>query len=97
MKKKRQLTDRLAAPPGYKWISVRDLDSHIIKEGADCYPWTECFFWWPIKTINGKNLWWVKGFKRRVWISYGTGFHMEPVTQYGTLFDVMNDPWEQNG
>jgi hypothetical protein len=73
------------------------MEKTIIVDGADCYPWTECFVWWPTKTITGKRLFWTKAYKRRVWIMWGTGFHMEPETQYGTAFDVINDPWEVSG
>ena len=73
------------------------LEKTIIVDGADCYPWTECFVWWPTKTINGKPLFWTKAYKRRVWIMWGTGFHMEPETQYATAFDMINDPWKVAG
>ena len=65
------------------------MDYHIITDGADCHPWHEVFIWWPVKTVTGKRLWWCKAFKRRVWVVWGTGFHMEPETQYATLFDVI--------
>jgi hypothetical protein len=68
------------------------MEQTVITDGADCYPWHEVFVWWPVKTINGKRLWWTKAFKRKVWVVWGTGFHMEPSVQYGTLFDVINDP-----
>ena len=69
----------------------------IITDGADCYPWRETFVIWPRKTITGKRLFWTKAYKRRVWIVWGTGFHMEPETQYATAFDMINDPWEVSG
>lgn len=74
--------------PGKKYM-----EKTIIVDGADCHPWAECFVWWPTKTINGQRLFWTKAYKRRVWIVWGTGFHMEPETQYGTAFDMINDPW----
>ena len=61
----------------------------IIEDGADCYPWTETFIWWPTKSVMGTPLFWVKAYKRRVWIMWGTGFHMEPETQYATAFDLL--------
>ena len=79
----------IKAPPGYQWIKVTDLEQTIITDGADTYPWTECFFWWPVKTIGGENRFWEKGYKRKVWIAYGTGFHMEPAMQYATLFEFL--------
>lgn len=73
------------------------MEKTIITDGADCYPWTECFVWWPQKTINGHRLFWTKAYKRRVWVVWGTGFHMEPETQYATAFDMLNDPWVVSG
>lgn len=61
----------------------------IITDGADCYPWTETFVIWPRKSVSGKPLFWTKAYKRRVWIVWGTGFHMEPETQYATAFDLL--------
>jgi hypothetical protein len=67
----------------------------IITDGADCYPWHEVYAWFPVKTITGKRVWMKKVFKRKVWIVWGTGFHMEPETQYATAFDMLNDPYER--
>jgi hypothetical protein len=61
----------------------------IITDGADCYPWTETFVIWPRKSISGSSLFWTKAYKRRVWVVWGTGFHMEPETQYATAFDLL--------
>ncbi len=61
----------------------------IITDGADCYPWTETFVMWPRKSIAGKPLFWTKAYKRKVWVVWGTGFHMEPETQYATAFDLL--------
>lgn len=66
----------------------------IITDGADCYPWMETFVIFPKKTINGKRLFWEKAYKRKVWIVWGTSFHMEPEVQYATAFDMLNDPYE---
>lgn len=62
----------------------------IITDGADCYPWREVFIWWPwVTTVTGKRIWWKRIYKRRVWIVWGSGFHMEPETQYATAFDLL--------
>jgi hypothetical protein len=61
----------------------------IIKDGADCYPWRETFVMWPRKSITGKRLFWEKAYKRKVWVVWGTGFHMEPETQYADVFEVL--------
>lgn len=63
--------------------------SEVITDGCDCYPWHEVFAWWPIKTITGKRLWWTKVYKRKVWLVWGTNFHMEPEVQYATAFDLL--------
>ena len=73
--------------PGYTGLKYS-----IITDGADCYPWREVFALWPVKTINGKYIWWKKVFKRKVWVVWGTGFHMEPETQYATAFDLLENP-----
>lgn len=65
------------------------MEYSIIKDGADCYPWREVFALWPVKTINNKYIWWRKLYKRRVWVVWGTGFHMEPEVQYATTFDLL--------
>lgn len=71
---------------GYK---KSKMEYTIITDGADCYPWMETFVMWPRKSITGRSLFWEKAYKRRVWIVWGTGFHMEPATQYATLFDLL--------
>jgi hypothetical protein len=74
-------------------ISLKDvsMETTIIKDGAGCYPWREVFAWRPRKTIGGKKVWLRKVYKRRVWIVWGTGFHMEPAVQYATLFEILNN------
>jgi hypothetical protein len=67
------------------------MEQTIITDGAGCYPWTAHFAWWPVKTITGLRAWGVKIYKRRVWIVWGTGFHMEPETQYATLFEILKE------
>lgn len=65
----------------------------IITDGCDCYPWREVYAWWPVKTIYGERVWGERVFKRKVWISWGHGFHMEPHVQYATAFDLITyDP-----
>lgn len=63
--------------------------TQIITDGADCYPWTECYAWLPVKTITGKRVWREKLFKRKVWVVWGSGFHMEPQVQYATMFELL--------
>lgn len=83
---------RIQAPPGYKWVKLRDMQAtEIITDGVDCYPWHEVFAFWPVKTVTGRYVWWRKIFKRKVWIVWGTGFHMEPEVQYATAFDLISN------
>lgn len=70
---------------GWKYMKV----SQIITDGADCYPWREYFAILPRKTVTGNRIWWQKAYKRRVWLVWGPGFHLEPETQYATLFDLL--------
>jgi hypothetical protein len=70
--------------PGHKYMEY-----HIVKDGADCYPWTEYFALLPRKTITGQRIFWQKAYRRRVWVVWGTGFHMEPETQYADLFEIL--------
>lgn len=74
-------------PNGWK-----PMEKTIITDGCDCYPWMETFVIWPRVSITGKRLFWQKAYKRRVWIVWGTGFHMEPEVQYATAFDMIMDP-----
>jgi hypothetical protein len=62
----------------------------IITDGADCYPWQETFVILPKRTITGKRLAFQKLYRRKVWVVWGTGFHMEPETQYATLFELLS-------
>lgn len=71
-------------------LDVRKMEYTIITNGADCYPWHEYFAILPRKTIAGKRIWLEKAYRRRVWVVWGTGFHMEPETQYATLFDLLS-------
>jgi len=65
------------------------MEYSIIENGCDCYPWHEVFAWRPVKTITGRGVWWKKVYKRKVWIVWGSGFHMEPETQYATAFELL--------
>lgn len=65
--------------------------TQIITDGADCYPWHEYFAILPRTTVTGKRIFWQKAYKRKVWVVWGTGFHMEPCVQYGTLFDILTE------
>lgn len=68
---------------------IKHMDFTIITDGAGCYPWTETFVIWPRKSVTGAPLFWTKAYKRKVWVVWGTGFHMEPETQYATAFDLL--------
>jgi hypothetical protein len=63
--------------------------TQIIIDGANCHPWRKVYVWWPVKTINGERVWGERVFKRKVWVVWGTGFHMEPHVQYATVFDLI--------
>lgn len=63
--------------------------TQIITDGADCYPWTEYFALLPRKSVTGKRIFWTKAYKRKVWVVWGAGFHMEPEVQYATAFDLL--------
>lgn len=72
--------------------------TQIITNGCDCYPWREVYAWLPAKTITGKTYWGCKIYKRKVWVVWGTGFHMEPHVQYATLEELLKygNPEEGN-
>ncbi len=81
----------IPAPPGYEWKKVNI--TQIIEDGADCYPWHEVYAWLPVKTVSGKYVWRKKVYKRKVWVVWGSSFHMEPLVQYATDFELLrNDP-----
>ncbi len=65
--------------------------TQIITDGCDCYPWHEVFAWLPVKTVTGRRVWGTKIYKRKVWLVWGSGFHMEPETQYATLFELLKE------
>lgn len=60
-----------------------------IYDGCDCYPWMQTFAVWPVKTVSGKYAWMRKIYKRKFWVVWGTGFHMEPHVEYAELFDIL--------
>lgn len=66
--------------------------TQVITDGADCYPWRKTFALWPVKTIGNKYVWLRRIYKRKVWVVWGTGFHMEPHVEYAELFDILNNP-----
>jgi hypothetical protein len=66
------------------------MDYTIITNGADCHPWTEYFAVVPRKTISGNRVFMQKAYRRRVWVVWGTGFHMEPEVEYATVFDLLS-------
>jgi hypothetical protein len=84
-----KLTQPAPTQPAPTQLNGHHLEPTIIEDGADCYPWVETFIWWPTKSVMGNTLFWVKGCKRRVWVMWGTGFHMEPETQYATVFELL--------
>lgn len=65
------------------------MDYAVLTEGVDCYPWTEYFAVLPRRTVTGNCICWEKAYKRRVWVVWGNGFHMEPEIQYATAFDLL--------
>jgi hypothetical protein len=65
--------------------------TQVITDGCDCYPWHTVFAWLPVKTITGRRIWWEKVMKRKIWVTWGSGFHVEPHVEYATLFEVLND------
>lgn len=60
-----------------------------IYDGCDCYPWRKVFALFPVKTVKGKYVWLRTVYKRKFWVVWGMGFHMEPHVEYGTLFDIL--------
>lgn len=67
----------------------KKMEYSIITDGADCYSWIEYFALLPRKTVSGTRIFWEKAYKRKVWVVWGTGFHMEPEVQYATAFDLL--------
>lgn len=67
----------------------RNMEYSIIKDGCDTYPWMETFVIWPRRSVSGAPLFFTKAYKRQVWVVWGSGFHMEPIVQYATAFDLL--------
>jgi hypothetical protein len=71
-------------------IDNKDMEiTSRIYDGCDCYPWRQVFALWPVQTVSGKYVWLRKIYKRKFWVVWGAGFHMEPHVEYGTLFDII--------
>lgn len=77
-------------------LELNKMEYTIINDGAGCYPWTEFFVLWPRTTITGKRVFLERAFKRRVWVVWGTGFHMEPEVEYATLFEIIGNDNNEN-
>ena len=60
-----------------------------IYDGCDCYPWRPVFALWPVKTVGGRYVWLRKIYKRKFWVVWGRGFHMEPEVEYAELFEIL--------
>jgi hypothetical protein len=60
-----------------------------IHNGADCYPWRKVFAWWPVKTVSGRYVWLRKIYKRKFWVIWDRGFHMEPEVEYADMFEIL--------
>lgn len=74
-------------------FNSNSMEYSVVTDGADCYPWREVYAWLPVRTVSGELVWREKVFKRKVWVVWGTGFHMEPKVQYATMFDLITyDP-----
>lgn len=69
--------------------SIPPMKTQVLWDGADCYHWRKTFAYWPVKTVSNRYVWFKTVYKRRFWVVWGTGFHMEPHVEYGTLFDVI--------
>lgn len=71
------------------WQFKRMEITERIFNGPDCYTWRQSFAWLPVKTISGKYVWLRRIYKQHSWVIWGTGFHMEPETEYAELFDIL--------
>ena len=76
-------------------IEVAVIDANmkyeVVTNGYDCHPWIKHYAWLPVRTITGKKIWLKSLYKRKVWVVWGSGFHMEPEVQYATLFDLLGE------
>lgn len=64
----------------------------------DCHRWERTFAWLPKKTISNKIVWLRTVYKQHYY--YGTpwvgqNYHMWSKVEYGELFDVLKDNYEQ--
>lgn len=73
--------------PGWKPMEI----TQIIIDGPDCYPWTEVFAWRPVFTVGNKLIFFKKVYKRKVWVVWGSAYHMEPHVQYATMFEILEN------
>ncbi len=90
------MTDVLKAGNTRYWIRTPGMGDHVkmeitqrIYDGCDCYPWRQTFAFWPVQTISKKYIWLRKIYKRKYWVVWGTGFHMEPHVEYAELFEIL--------
>lgn len=65
-------------------------------DNPDSHHWRKVFAWWPVQTISGRWIWLRKVYKQRFWAAgsptgWGGNFHIEPVVEYGDLFDVLKE------
>ena len=64
----------------------------------NCYNWRPVFAWLPKVTIGGRRIWFQLVYKRRYYTALGPpigqSFHMEPVVEYGDVFDMLKDNHE---
>ena len=75
--------------PGTGEYKVLEITQRIY-DGCDCYPWMKIFAFWPVKTVGGRYVWMRKIYKRKFWVVWGTGFHMEPHVEYADLFEIIS-------
>ncbi len=65
---------------------------YVITTPICCYNWKPVFAWLPKKTVSGKLIWFKSVYKRKARFCYGLGI-FEDIVQYGTSFDMLNNPW----
>lgn len=53
------------------------------------YDWKPVFVIWPRRSINGSWLFFETACKRKSICMWGTGFHVERIVEFATLFEVM--------
>lgn len=61
----------------------------------NCYQWQCHFAWLPRRTVSGRWIWLRRVYQRRYYTALGPpigqNFHMEPVVEYGDVFDILKD------